>query len=161
MAHQSVRQPREQFARVRLTSLERASAAERYRGRRVKSHALSTGKLGATGFCSGGGTVNYLAVELGADIHAGAPYYGPAAATAGVDKIKAALILHFAENDPRINGMWPAFEAALNAARVRHEMHIYPGTQHGFHNNSTPRYNEAAAKLSWDRTIAHFKKHLA
>ena len=127
----------------------------------LKSHKLSTGKLGATGFCSGGGTVNYLAVELGADMHAGAPYYGPAAETASVAKIKAALLIHFAENDPRINDMWPAFEAALKAAGVSHEAHIYPGTMHGFHNNSTPRYVEAAAKLSWDRTVAHFKKHLA
>ena len=126
----------------------------------LKAHKLSTGKLGATGFCSGGGTVNYLAVELGADMHAGAPYYGPAAETASVPKIKAALLVHFAENDPRINDMWPAFEAALKAAGVRHEMHKYPGTQHGFHNNSTPRYVEAAAKLSWERTIAFFKKNL-
>jgi carboxymethylenebutenolidase len=127
----------------------------------LKSHKLSTGKLGATGFCSGGGTVNYLAAELGADMHAGAPYYGPAAETASVPKIKAALLVHFAENDPRINDMWPAFEAALKAAGVAHEMHKYPGTQHGFHNNSTPRYVEAAAKLSWERTIAFFKRNLA
>ena len=127
----------------------------------LKSHRLSTGKLGATGFCSGGGTVNYLAVQLGSDMHAGAPFYGPAAATAEVAKIKASLIVHFAENDPRINDMWPAFEAALKAASVPHEMHKYPGTQHGFHNNSTPRYDEAATKLSWGRTIAHFKKYLA
>jgi carboxymethylenebutenolidase len=127
----------------------------------LKSQKLSTGKLGATGFCSGGGTVNYLAAELGADMHAGAPYYGPAAETASVPKIKSALLLHFADNDPRINGMWPAFETALKASGVRYEMHKYPGTQHGFHNNSTPRYVEAAAKLSWERTIAFFRKNLA
>ena len=127
----------------------------------VKSHKASTGKLGVTGFCWGGGTTNFLAVALGADMHAGAPYYGAAAETASVPKIKAPLLLHFAENDTGINGMWPAFEAALKAAGATYEAHTYPGTQHGFHNNSTPRYKEEPAKLSWDRTIAHFKKHLA
>jgi len=127
----------------------------------LKAHKLSNGKLGATGFCSGGGTVNFLAAALGSDMHAGVPYYGDMAATAEVMKIKASLLLHFAENDPRINEMWPPYEAALKAAGVSHEAHVYPGTQHGFHNNSTPRYNEAAAKLSWERTVAFFKKHLA
>ena len=127
----------------------------------VKSHKASTGKLGVTGFCWGGGTTNFLAVALGADMHAGAPYYGAAAETASVPKIKAPLLLHFAENDTGINGMWPAFEAALKAAGATYEAHTYPGTQHGFHNNSTPRYVEAAARLAWDRTVAHFRKHLA
>jgi carboxymethylenebutenolidase len=127
----------------------------------VKSHKLSTAKLGVTGFCWGGGTTNYLAATLGAHMNAGAPYYGAAAATDQVPKIKAPLVLHFAETDENINKMWPAYDAALKAAGVPHEGYFYPGTQHGFHNNSTPRYNEAAAKLSWDRTIAHFKKHLA
>ena len=76
-------------------------------------------------------------------------------------KIKAPLLIQYAENDERINSMWPAFEQALKAAGVRHEMHRYPGTQHGFHNNSTPRYNEAAAKLAWERTVAFFRKNLA
>lgn len=127
----------------------------------LKSHKLSTGKLGATGFCYGGGIVNFLAATLGADMHAGAPYYGVAADTASVARIKAPLVCHLAENDERINSTYPAFETALKAAGVAHQVHIYPGTQHGFHNNSTPRYSEAAAKLSWERTIAHFKKHLA
>jgi carboxymethylenebutenolidase len=127
----------------------------------LKSHKLSNGKLGATGFCWGGGTVNFLAVALGADLQAGVPFYGAAAETAGVPKIKAPLLLHFAENDAGINAMRPAFEAALKANGVHYEMHTYPGTMHGFHNNSTPRYNEAAAKLAWDRTVAYFKKHLA
>jgi carboxymethylenebutenolidase len=126
----------------------------------VKAHALSTGKLGVTGFCWGGGTTNYLAVALGADMQAGVPYYGAAAETAGVANIKAPLLIQYAENDERINAMWPAFETALKAAGVPHEAHKYPGTQHGFHNNSTPRYNEAAAKLAWERTVAFFKKHL-
>jgi carboxymethylenebutenolidase len=129
--------------------------------RYVKTHKLSTGKLGVTGFCWGGGTTNFLATTMGADMHAGVPYYGAAAATAEVPKIKAPLLIQLAENDAGINGMWPAYEAALKAAGVAHQMHMYPGTQHGFHNNSTPRYNEAAAKLSWERTVAHFKKHLA
>jgi carboxymethylenebutenolidase len=127
----------------------------------LKAHKLSTGKLGVTGFCYGGGIVNFLAAQLGADMHAGAPYYGVAADTASVAGIKAPLLCHLAENDARINDTYPAFEAALKAARAPYEVHMYPGTQHGFHNNSTPRYSEAAAKLSWERTIAHFKKHLA
>ena len=127
----------------------------------VKTHKLSTGKLGVTGFCWGGGTTNFLAATLGADMQAGAPYYGAAAETASVPRIKSPLLIHYAENDERINAMWPAFEAALKAANVRYEAHFYPGTQHGFHNNSTPRYNEAAARSSWERTVAFFRKNLA
>ena len=127
----------------------------------LKSHPLSSGKLGATGFCWGGGTANYLAVALGADLLAAAPFYGAAAETASVPRIKARLLIHYAEHDRRINSMWPAYEAALKAAGVPHEMHTYPGTQHGFHNNSTPRYKEDAAKLAWERTIALFRKSLA
>jgi carboxymethylenebutenolidase len=126
----------------------------------VKGHALSTGKLGVTGFCWGGGTTNFLAVTLGAELSAGVPFYGAAAETAGVPSIKAPLLIQYAENDERINAMWPAFEAALKAGSVQYEMHTYPGTQHGFHNNSTPRYHEASAKLAWERTIAFFKKHV-
>ena len=127
----------------------------------LKSHKLSTGKLGVTGFCFGGGVVNYLAAALGQDMHAGAPYYGVAADTASVANIKAPLLCHLAEHDERINATYPAFESALKAAGVTYQVHVYPGTQHGFHNNSTPRYDETAAKLSWERTVAHFKKHLA
>ena len=127
----------------------------------VKAHRLSNGKLGATGFCFGGGVVNFLAAELGADLQAGAPYYGVAAPTDRVARIRAPLVCHLAANDERINATYPAYQAALRAAGVAHEVHVYPGTQHGFHNNSTPRYDEAAAKLSWERTIAHFAKHLA
>ena len=86
---------------------------------------------------------------------------GAAAASETVPNIRAAILIHFAENDAGINGQWPAYEAALKANNKTYEAHTYPGTQHGFHNNSTPRYQEAAAKLSWDRTIAHFKKYLA
>lgn len=127
----------------------------------VKAHALSTGKLGVTGFCWGGGTTNWLAAEMGADMQAGVPFYGAAAETASVPKIKAPLMVQLAETDERINAMWPDFEKALKAASVPHEMHMYPGTQHGFHNNSTPRYHEAQAKVAWDRTVGFFKKHLA
>jgi carboxymethylenebutenolidase len=129
--------------------------------RYLKAHASSSGKLGVTGFCWGGGTTNFLAATLGGDMHAGAPFYGVAPATDTVKNIKAAMLMHYAENDPNVNGTQPGYEAALKAAGVSYEMHTYPGTQHGFHNNSTPRYNEAAAKLSWERTIALFKKHLA
>jgi carboxymethylenebutenolidase len=127
----------------------------------LKSQKLASGKLGVTGFCWGGGTSNYLATALGGDLQAAAPFYGAAAETAAVPKIKAALLVHYAENDARINEMWPAYEQALKAAGVRYEAYIYPGTQHGFHNNSTPRYNEAAAKLAWERTVSFFRKNLA
>jgi carboxymethylenebutenolidase len=127
----------------------------------LKAHALSSGKLGVTGFCWGGGTTNYLAVMMGPDVKAAAPYYGAAPAPTAVSDIKAALVIHYAENDERIDSMWPDYEKALKAAGTTYEQYTYPGTQHGFHNNSTPRYQEAAAKLSWERTIALFKKNLA
>src|SRR6185295_16605740 len=126
----------------------------------LKSNKLSTGKLGATGFCWGGGTTNWLAATMGTDLQAAAPFYGAAAETASVAKIKAKLLIHYAENDARINEMWPGYEQALKGAKVSYETHIYPGTQHGFHNNSTPRYSEAAAKLAWERTLAFFKRNL-
>ena len=129
--------------------------------RYLKAHELSNGKLGATGFCWGGGTTNFLAATLGADLQAAVPYYGAAADTASVPSIKSPLLVQYAENDERINAMWPAYEEALKTAKVPYEMYIYPGTQHGFHNNSTPRYQEAAAKLSWERAIAFFKKNVA
>ncbi|MEI6320422.1 MAG: dienelactone hydrolase family protein [Pseudomonadota bacterium] len=127
----------------------------------LKAHALSSGKLGVTGFCWGGGTTNWLATQLGDGLQAGVPYYGPAAETAAVPKMRAPLLAHYAENDDGINRLKAGFEEAKKSAGIRFESHVYPGTQHGFHNNSTPRYNEAAAKLSWDRTVAFFRKHLA
>ena len=127
----------------------------------LKAHKLSSGKLGVTGFCWGGSTTNWLAATLGSDMQAGVPFYGAAAATESVPKIKSPLLIQYAETDERINAMWPAFEKALKAAGVSHEMHMYPGTQHGFHNDSTPRYKEEAAKLAWERTVAFFKKNLA
>jgi carboxymethylenebutenolidase len=126
----------------------------------IKRHSLSTGKLGVTGFCYGGGVVNYLAAALGDEMIAGVPYYGVAPDTASVRNIKAALLCHLAEKDERVDETYPAFEAALKAAGLAYQVYTYPGTQHGFHNNSTPRYSEEAAKLSWERTLAHFKKLL-
>ena len=105
--------------------------------------------------------VNRLAVEMGADLNAGVPFYGAAAKTEDVPKIKAPLVIQYAEDDPRINAMQADYKAALEAAGATFAMHVYPGTKHGFHNNSTPRYNEEQAKIAWDRTIAHFKANLA
>tara|TARA_R110000787_G_scaffold51280_4_gene121627 strand:+ start:1317 stop:2216 length:900 start_codon:yes stop_codon:yes gene_type:complete len=127
----------------------------------LKSHPLSNGKLGATGFCYGGGVVNALAVKMGADLNAAAPFYGRAAKTEDVSKIKAPLLIHYAEDDKRINAMKDDYEAALKANNATFEMHVYPGTKHGFHNNSTKRYNAEQAKIAWERTVAFFKKHLS
>lgn len=129
--------------------------------RLLRSHALSSGRLGATGFCWGGGMTNLLAVRMGADLDAAVPFYGAAPESADVAKIEAPLLIHYAEHDERINAMWPAFEEALKAHGVSYEMHTYPGTRHGFHNNSTPRYDPRAAKQAWSRTVAFFKTHLA
>ena len=129
--------------------------------RYLKSHALSTGRLGATGFCWGGGMTNRLAVELGADLDAGVPFYGAAPTSEDVSSIEAALLIVHAGTDPRINAMWPDYEAALQANGVRYDMVMFEGTRHGFHNNSTPRYNEVAAALAWNRTIGFFREHLA
>jgi carboxymethylenebutenolidase len=128
--------------------------------RYLKSHRLSNGKLGVTGFCWGGGITNFLAVTLGSDLQAAVPFYGAAPSAAAVAKIRAPLLIHLAENDARINAMWPDYESALKANGVAYQMYTYPGTRHGFHNNSTPRYNEAAANLAWQRTITFFKQHL-
>jgi carboxymethylenebutenolidase len=122
-------------------------------------HPQSTGKLGAVGFCQGGGRVNQLAVRM-PDLAAGVPFYGGPPAVEDVPKIKAVLLLHFPENDPGTTGRWPAYEAALKANGVKYEAYIYPGALHGFHNDTTPRYNEAAAKLAWQRTIDLFTKTL-
>lgn len=127
----------------------------------VKSHEASSGKLGAVGFCWGGGTTNWLAVEMGKDLAAGVPFYGAAPATDGVPRIQAPLLIQSAEDDPRINEMWPAFEAALKANDKEYVRHLYPGTRHGFHNNSTPRYDKEAAELAWQRTVDFFRDKLA
>jgi carboxymethylenebutenolidase len=124
----------------------------------LKARPEGNGKVGAVGFCYGGGMVNYLATRR-ADLAAGVAFYGSAPDLADVPKIEAPLVIQSAEVDERINAAWPAFEAALKAAGVRYERHLYPGTQHGFHNDTTPRYDAAAAKLAWERTLAHLKKH--
>jgi carboxymethylenebutenolidase len=126
----------------------------------VKAHPKSNGKLGATGFCFGGGVANFLATEMGGDLQAAAPFYGAAPAIEKVPQIKAKIVAHYAEDDPRVNATRAEYEAALKASGAEYEMHSYPGTKHGFHNNSTPRYDEAAAKLAWDRTMALFKDKL-
>lgn len=117
------------------------------------------GRVGAVGFCWGGGIVNLLATRV-PQLHAGAPYYGLAAPLDEVAKIKAELQIVYAENDPRINAGWPAFQGALQAAGVKFEAQVYPGTQHGFHNDTTPRYDEAHAKQAWSRTLALFERTL-
>jgi len=127
----------------------------------LKTLDQSTGALGATGFCWGGGVVNFLAVNMGEDIRAVVPYYGASVPGEDVASISAAVMVQSAENDPRINALWPDFEAALKGNDVDYQRFLYPGTQHGFHNNSTPRYNEAAAELSWQRTLEFFQKHLS
>ncbi len=125
----------------------------------LKARPDSTGKVGVVGFCYGGGMANYLATRL-PDLGAAVPFYGNQAPVEEVPKIKAPLLIHYAEKDDRINAGWPAYEAALKANNVRYQAHTYPGTQHGFNNDTTPRYDEAAAGLAWKRTIAFFNEHL-
>jgi len=125
----------------------------------LKARPECTGKVGAVGFCYGGGIVNMLATRV-SDLAAAVPFYGSAPPAEDAAKIKAPLLIHYAENDPRINGMWPDYETALKAAKVPYTRHTYPGTQHGFNNNTTPRYDEAAAKLAWQRTLDFFNKYL-
>jgi carboxymethylenebutenolidase len=127
----------------------------------LKGHELSKGKLGATGFCYGGGVVNKLAVNLEADLNAGVPFYGRAPELEGVAKIQAPLMMQYAEDDPRVNASREGYEKSLQADHKDFVMHTYEGTHHGFHNNSTPRYNEAQAKVAWERTMSFFKKHLS
>lgn len=117
------------------------------------------GKLGAVGFCYGGGVVNFLATRL-PDLAAGVPFYGAQPPAEDVAKIKAALLIHYAGVDDRINTGWPAFEAALQKAGTNYEAHTYAGVQHGFNNDTTPRYDAGTAKLAWDRTVAFFNAYL-
>jgi carboxymethylenebutenolidase len=125
----------------------------------LKGRPECTGKVGAVGFCYGGGIVNMLATKV-PDLAAAVPFYGNTPPTDDIPRIKAPLLIHYAENDQRINAMWPDYEKGLKAAGVKYEAHIYPGTQHGFNNNTTPRYDEAAAKLAWQRTLDFFAQHL-
>lgn len=124
------------------------------------AHEAGTGKVGITGFCYGGGVCHATAVAY-PELAAAVPFYGRQARPEDVPKIKAPLLIHFAETDPNVNATWPAYEAALQKAGTRYEAHFYPGTGHGFHNDSTPRYDENAAELAWRRTLAWFRQHLA
>jgi carboxymethylenebutenolidase len=126
----------------------------------LKARPDSTGKLGAVGFCYGGGIVNQLAVKMGADLNAGVPFYGAQPKPEEVANIKSPINAQYGEMDNRITDGWPAFDKALTDAKVVHEGHVYKGAQHGFHNDTTPRYDEAAAKEAWQHTLDWFNKYL-
>ena len=125
----------------------------------LKIHPECTGKVGVVGFCFGGWISNMMAARV-SDLAAAVPFYGGQAPVEMVPEINAPLLLQFAELDKRVNAGWPAYEAALQEQGKEYEAHFYPGTNHGFHNDTTPRYDEEAAKLAWERTIAFFKTHL-
>ena len=151
----------EEKARALFPQLDAAKTREDMvaAGNWLKARSDSTGKIGAVGFCWGGAVVNVLATRM-PDLAAGVPFYGTAPPAEEVARIKAPLVIQYAENDARVNATWPAFEAALKANNVPHTMHMYPGAQHGFNNDTTPRYDAAAAKLAWERTMAFFNKQL-
>ena len=125
----------------------------------LKTHAGTNGRVGAVGFCFGGGVVNVLATQW-PDLNAGVPFYGVAPDLADVPRIRAPLMLHFAGNDERVDATWPPYEAALKAAHVRYEAFVYPGVEHGFNNDTTPRFDAKAAALAWQRTLAFFAQNL-
>jgi carboxymethylenebutenolidase len=151
----------EDKARELFSKLDPAKAKEDFiaAAEYLKKRPDVTGKIGVVGFCWGGGVANMLATRL-PDLGAAVPFYGMAPAEVDVAKIKAPLLIHYAEKDDRINAGAPAFEGALKAHKIKYEMYHYPGTQHGFNNDTTPRYDKAAAALAWQRTIAFFKKNL-
>jgi len=125
----------------------------------LKTQAGTNGRVGAVGFCFGGGVVNHLATQW-PDLNAGVPFYGAAPNLADVPRIRAPLLLQFAGNDERINAMWPPYEAALKAAHAKYEAFVYPGVEHGFNNDTTPRFDAKAAALAWQRTLAFFAQNL-
>jgi carboxymethylenebutenolidase len=148
--------------RALQAKLDRAKITEDFvaAAKFLHSHPACNGSLGVTGFCFGGGMANTLAWRLPDLIKAAVPYYGGQATAENAAKIKGALLLHYAELDTRVNAGWPDYEKALKAAGIEYEAHIYPGVNHGFHNDTTPRYDRAAAELSWSRTIEFFRKKL-
>jgi carboxymethylenebutenolidase len=152
----------EDKARAAFATLDQAKAREDFLAAAgwLRARPDGSGKLGAVGFCYGGMIVHWLATRV-PELHAAVPFYGSSPAPAEAVNVKAALLVHLAAVDERINTAWPAYEAALKAAGVPHAMHQYPGTQHGFNNDTTPRYDAAAARLAWERTIAFFKARLA
>jgi carboxymethylenebutenolidase len=151
----------EDKARALFPQLDQAKTREDFvaAATYLKNRPDCTGKIGVVGFCYGGGIANMLATRM-PDLGAAVPFYGNQPGAEDAAKIKAPLLIHYAENDDRINAGWPAYETALKAANVRYTMYKYPGTQHGFNNDTTPRYDEAAAKLAWQRTVDFFNKEL-
>jgi carboxymethylenebutenolidase len=151
----------EDKARALFPTLDQAKTREDFLAAFAALERLpeGNGKVGVVGFCYGGGVANFLATRL-PGLGAAVPFYGGQPAAEDVPKIKAPLLIHYAEQDERINAGWPPYEAALKKAGVKYEAHIYPGVQHGFNNDTTPRYDEAAAKLAWRRTVDFFNTHL-
>ncbi|HEX2862347.1 MAG TPA: dienelactone hydrolase family protein [Lacunisphaera sp.] len=149
--------------RALQAKLDRAKITEDFvaAAKFLHHHPDSCGSLGVVGFCFGGWMANTLACRLPGIVAAAVPYYGGAPTLTDAAKIKASVLLHFAELDARVNASWPDYEVALKAAGVEYEAHFYPGVNHGFHNDTTPRYDKAAAELSWERTVAFFRKKLS
>jgi carboxymethylenebutenolidase len=145
-----------------FTKLDRAKLLEDFFAAAtwLKARPDCTGKIGAVGFCYGGGVVNQLAVRMGGELAAAVPFYGGQPGADDAARIKSPLLAQYGELDTRITSGWPAFDAALTAAHVPHEGYVYVGANHGFHNDTTPRYDEAAAKLAWQRTLDWFNRFL-
>ena len=152
----------EDKARAAFATLDQAKTREDFLAAIgwLRARADGNGRLGAVGFCYGGGIVHWLATRL-PGLNAAVPFYGNSPAPDQAALVKAPLLVQLAAVDERINAAWPTYEAALKAAGVRFEMHQYPGTQHGFNNDTTPRYDAAAARLAWERTVGFFRRHLA
>ena len=151
----------EDKARELFRTLDQAKSREDFvaAANYLRTRPDSNGRLGAVGFCYGGAIVNMLATRV-PELLAAVPFYGGPAPAEDVGKIRAALLLQFAENDERVNAGWTTYEPLLKAAKVSYEAHTYPGTQHGFNNDTTPRFDEKAAALAWERTMAFFAKHV-